>query len=892
MDSTSDFYRALLQENLYDPFKTSPQKLKHKTKLRPLPRTPPLPSPPASNKAPHREAKHRLPHLEVRVLRRPRLFLNPSGAAEVGVEEILQLNEIDTDDAVYNPLALYLPKKCSTRDEIPLMPCFAQAHRCRLFEAEKWREPIRDRDKCWSVDELAAIQAVKPTVYPMTDGKLHENKWKASRQDNVQQLNRRGVMIDQSYVIVTTTGINIFGRVYGAGLQSKRNLVLDVYDPSFAVNHTLELSMDDLEDLFQDHKDLLAAGRKDDLVSGIVSMLYFEYPNDDMDGAPRKAPTLHINKEMKVSASKLRRIQRERQRLLEEEEKRLEALRLWTMPRRQRHRILATSVKMCGFRFTVTVHHFPNQIRNFAVAAYHPPSGTQYAIPVGLHHAGKLARVSTPPHQWTKREKYDIANVVVRALRLVRNGCGETALAIQNRVGFYNQSVALERIQTADSIAEGAFKQHIANAVAFVREDCYKHIHALQLQVARIEEQFAARLSALEATRSELRAKEQQLNEALDDLESKGLGDVADANADKALKAQQRQEIREKRQRLKHERAETLAQIKATQHDITTVLASQQAESAQVNLEIKERLMECEREMDKLHAETKTPFDFYDQRSGAWRPALGFKRLVRHKIEMGTTNKLVAGATALDGHRVRFTVWLLDAHHVQFDFYNPTTSNTAVFVCSKLAWCLWSKENKRTGVDLWSVQKEIPHFVVYPESTSPTAPRELQLQLETLATQLDSVYERLQPLDPRSREAVKCLDELKTLLDKRNQTKQVEGLYTPLVVALASRMHYQDDGQVQISTLLLDLPKTEVSTSRGTSLWCSCQVFLENHQVVFKVDEKFRNVHPYTDELVVELATESSVEMKIHLELIVASIQVTYAADDNSADDATLEFFD
>ncbi|RHY65507.1 hypothetical protein DYB37_004856 [Aphanomyces astaci] len=150
--------------------------------------------------------------LETRVLQRRRVILHVDGPAEIGLEEIVQYNEVDTLRSV-NPLALFLPKKCSTTDEVPLMPCFAKAHRSRLFD----------------------------------------------------RLNRRGVMIDLSYVIVTAIGVNIFGRVYGAGLQSKRFIVLDVYDPALALNHTMQLSMDELENLFQDHMDLLVAGRKEDV---------------------------------------------------------------------------------------------------------------------------------------------------------------------------------------------------------------------------------------------------------------------------------------------------------------------------------------------------------------------------------------------------------------------------------------------------------------------------------------------------------------------------------------------------------------------------------------------------------------------------------------------------
>lgn len=73
---------------------------------------------------------------------------------------------------------------------------------------------------------------------------------------------------------------------------------MHVYDPALGITHLLSISMDDLEDLFEDHRAYLTAGRKDELLQAITSMLFFEYPTQGR-------PILHINKLMKTSAVRL-----------------------------------------------------------------------------------------------------------------------------------------------------------------------------------------------------------------------------------------------------------------------------------------------------------------------------------------------------------------------------------------------------------------------------------------------------------------------------------------------------------------------------------------------------------------------------------------------------------
>ncbi|KAF0689930.1 Aste57867_18645 [Aphanomyces stellatus] len=1039
VDSTSEFYRLLLQQHETQPTTrskagaASPHKLKHKSPRHLRPLSPPQ-RPSMSVTVDGREIEpepasmtrlHHLPQLEARVLRRQRVFLNANGVAELGFEEIVQYNEVDSAVSS-NPLALWLPKKCSTQDEVPLMPCFAQAHRAWRFEAEMWREPIRDRDKRWSQDELSLIQAVKARRYPMTDGKLHTGKWRAhmhSTHDNEQRLKRYGVLIDQSYVVVTAVGVNIFGRIYGPGLQSKRYIILNVYDPSLALNHTMQLTMDDLEDLFVMHNDLLVAGRKDDLVAGIVAMLYFEYP-DDVQVAAGAKPILHINREMKVSASKLRRIQRERQHQLEEEQKRLEALRFMTMARRGRHRIVARSIKIHGLRFTVTVHQYPHQIRNFSIVAYHPTTGMQYKLPVGLHHAGRLAGIIAPPHQWSRQEKVQIADTVIRHLRLVHNAQGESALSVDGRVGFFAPSVGLDCAETLDALAEKAYRQGVANEITLVQDACYRDVQAIEETIAVIEAKFGGELMALERIRDDLKTKEQALKDELDDVESRGL--KVDDGADKAIKTQLRQELRETRQRIKDERKEAVGQIKATQHEITTLLAKRQTACAAANADIKIRMLDADAQVAAINDVARQPFEFHNRKSGERRWANGWTDGRRHKLEMGTTNLVVSGAARVEGERVRYTMWdlgvdkpakslktktddltadaiqasetaelerqeesqpmdtrdnasndnklsddgkdeaeaatpptaeldaaaaedsisndefdvvvatetrpPLDATQaapaaldstrsaetpkqdsarssdsedtddddgppnpamqmLRFDFYSPTTGRTVSFTCSKLAFCIWSKTDRRSGVDRWPLQKEIPHFVYYPNGAEPSL---LELELKTVEMELHEKRLQLFTLTPGSWEAQKCVDEMQALVDdKARVTRATNALYHPLVVALAERIHpvADDDAACVIDTLLLEMPAVDIVTSKGDSVTHTCQIHVDGRHVWFDVDGgTYRRVHPYTDELMNEFATESAVEMKVHMELILSTMQITFP--ESGQTDATLEFID
>ncbi|GLE00128.1 hypothetical protein PINS_up008855 [Pythium insidiosum] len=108
----------------------------------------------------------RLAPLDVQVLQRQRLFLQPHGGPPVvGIEEIVRFSEPPPaeDRPRVSPLQLALmPKKVAARDEVALMPCHSLEHRLvPTLSVEQWREPLRDRDKRWVDDELSVLLALQ-----------------------------------------------------------------------------------------------------------------------------------------------------------------------------------------------------------------------------------------------------------------------------------------------------------------------------------------------------------------------------------------------------------------------------------------------------------------------------------------------------------------------------------------------------------------------------------------------------------------------------------------------------------------------------------------------------------------------------------------------------------
>lgn len=256
-----------------------------------------------------------LPPLDMRVLQRKRVFLSPAGAAKIGVEEIVQLHEHSSPRKPRpSPLQLtVMPKKCTSSDEVALMPCHSLQYRyVPSLSVECWREPVRDRDKNWSRDELAVVLTLHPAsekaAYAMTDPlRRHKRKWRRweamklhihsialsgaatpLREQGLPQqvlIRNQGVMISSMYCIVSVVGVGVYGRLYSVGLAERhgasRYLRVEAYDPLTSRTFDLLVTMSDLEWVFQSRQQLLVAGKKHAIVKELLALLFFQYLNDD-----------------------------------------------------------------------------------------------------------------------------------------------------------------------------------------------------------------------------------------------------------------------------------------------------------------------------------------------------------------------------------------------------------------------------------------------------------------------------------------------------------------------------------------------------------------------------------------------------------------------------------
>ncbi|OQR85210.1 hypothetical protein ACHHYP_12093 [Achlya hypogyna] len=831
MESTIDFYRLLMESPVRSP---KAAKMRKPFALHPLPG----PVPVAYDSPPRSASPRRLPHLETRVLMRECIVLHEDGSVDIGVDEILQYNEVESR-SIRNPLALRLPGKCDAHDEVPLMPCHGQLHRSRLLPVELYPEPIRDRDKHWAQDELPTIQVLEAQSLNMTRSSKTTGKWRL-RQQNVP------------------LGEGVHGRVYGVGLHSHRRLVLDVYDPSRALTHNLSITMDKLEDLFEDHRAYLTAGRKDDLVQALISMLYFEYPSSG-------SPVLHIDKRMKTSASKLRRLERDKLRRLAEEEKRLAELRFLSLPRRARYRVLCTSHKISSFLCIVAVYHYPHQARNFFITATHPPSSAEFHLPLGLLYAAKAAAVPTAPHTWTPAIKTAIARKVVENLRLVRNTAGEMALSVVNRVGYYTKGIPLEEPQTPESVARQHYILGVQNAIKELQQSNYTEAHFCYPETALLERE----LRLLEAERSALDTKDQAIKEQLDEIESRGLGAVDDL--DKEQRHAARQLVREQRALVKKERGETLVELKRVQTRLTALLTEIQAMKTATDALLKEKAIALDAGIVELQAVARSPPPFVDIRAGDRRYASGYRKIHKPRALLGDTTVVRMGAALVHARRVRYTVSVLPERFVHFSFYVPESSLTASYVCSLPTWCIWAKEGVATKRARHDMQMAIPNLIRHPNEANSNA---LLEQMEAVDAAIEAARAEL---------AIATTPAVvTTLLDlhrqRRRITTEAARLYHHVVTAFCERLTISEDGSVGVNNVLVTMDPYTLVVEDGSERTGCCVVRLESeHQVVFDVrtpDGSWANVHPYTQELVLELASESAQEMMVHLELIATNIQL------------------
>ncbi|RLN75160.1 hypothetical protein BBJ28_00011181 [Nothophytophthora sp. Chile5] len=563
-----------------------------------------------------------LPPLELQLLQRPRLVLDLNGNPSVAMDQLVRLHEYQEPATPVNALQLTaLPKKCLSGDEVALMPCHSMKHRgFALLAAERWREPLRDRDKRWAQDELpfllrGGFQQIQATSWSMTRPPAANNrgKWTRNETNRLHVLPRhdsasldgpasptkplkrpprvllrsQGALISRSYCVVSVFGEGIYGRLYGAGLNGKdkhRSLHVEAYESASSRTFTLRVSLEDLEWLFRvggddpERSALLAPGRKQELLRQLIALLFFQYPDDLADEetdavAPSTAqrtglPVLRLSPELQLNEAALRRLEREEQ-LRQEEARRLEALAaLMAKPRRSRHRVLCQPLRLRGRSFFVSVHHFPAQARNFVVSAYCPSASATYKLTVGLLEASTLVRLyPLPRNGFSTEQTQALARQLLPRLRL----CGREddrpnarmTLAIAG--GRQGPAMAvlppLLPMQTEEKQREELLAKMQRDAERSLQFELLKAQRLLRQEAETEHARIRQLIAELDAKRIEILEKDQTLKTQIGEIDA--LGGGSGANAELKQQHEARRGHKATRQTLKLELKAVVAQISA-----------------------------------------------------------------------------------------------------------------------------------------------------------------------------------------------------------------------------------------------------------------------------------------------------------------------------------------
>ncbi|GMF47563.1 unnamed protein product [Phytophthora fragariaefolia] len=563
-----------------------------------------------------------LPPLEMQILQRQRLSLDLNGSPTIKIDQLIRLQEYKEPKSPLNALNLAaLPKKCVSSDEVALMPCHSLQYRgFEMLSAERWREPIRDRDKLWMQDELPLLLAgnsyyLKTTSSSMTRAPAANNhgKWARyeacrfrvqRRSNNVANaglvspvkhskrvhLRSQGTLISRSYCVVSIFGEGTYGRLYGAGLtgqDKKRCLHVEAYEPATSRTYSLRVTLQDIEGLFlsggvdPEREALLAPGRKQELLRQLISLLYFEYPADPNTGAGYDDPyspeeivkpqllgqqILRISPEIQPNESALRRLERE-ERLRQEEARRLEELAaLLARPRRARHRVHCQPIKLRGRSFYVSMYHFPAQARNLVIVAYNPSASMTYKLTVGLLEAASIVRLYPYPRRgFSLEQTLTVARGLIPRLRLLgredtRNN-SRMMLAINGgRQGPGTHALPPLLPVMTDELR----KEEIFNKMLRVSQQSLQH--ELRMTQFRLHQEAEAerveirqKIVRVEAKRVELTEKDQSHKARIEEIDAIGGG--GGTNFDVKHLHEERRSLKTARQALKIEIKSTAAQL-------------------------------------------------------------------------------------------------------------------------------------------------------------------------------------------------------------------------------------------------------------------------------------------------------------------------------------------
>ncbi|KAG1706693.1 hypothetical protein DVH05_027545 [Phytophthora capsici] len=657
-----------------------------------------------------------LPPIEMQILQRPRLCLDMNGSPTVAMEHLVRLQECKKPKSPVNILQLArMPKKCVNGDEIALMPCHSLQYRgYELLSAELWREPVRDRYKNWLLDEIPFLTSgsLRRSHWSMTraPGPTNRGKWtrysKLHRSISVSPVKKpqrvllrsQGVLLSRSYCVVSVYGEGINGRLYGAGLtDKKRFLWVEAYEPATSKSYFLRVTLQDIEWIFRvgqgDHQRqaLLAAGRKQELLHQLIGLLYFEYPEDDVEKVIKtKVQTLKISPQIQLNESASRRLERQEQ-LRQEEARRLEDLAaLLGKPRRARHRLLCQTLKLRGRTFYVSIYHFPAQARNLVVAAYNPSSSLTYRLTIGLLEAASLVKLCPYPRSgFSAEQTLFVARGLIQRLQIFGREGDRPNTRMMLAIDGGRKGPGMEALPLlAPMMTEELKREEMRNKMLRdSRRSVQLELEMTQLRLHNDAEteraEIRQKIVHFEAKRAEIKEKDQAHKTRIEEID----GVVGGAKEDVKRLHEERRALKTARQALKTDLKAAATQIAELKKNLQTVSDKEKTsgERAQRRAEKARKRISDEVLQETVPVKKQLPI-----RQRTW--------LARGHIQPGRT-LLASGGCRMSGKRVRYSLFALGSEAdvdldamFSLELYDPADcSQCSSFTLSKLEWLAFTK---------------------------------------------------------------------------------------------------------------------------------------------------------------------------------------------------------
>ncbi|KAK1940164.1 hypothetical protein P3T76_008487 [Phytophthora citrophthora] len=513
-------------------------------------------------------------------------------------------------------------------------------------------------------------------------------------------LRSQAILISRSYCVVSVFGEGINGRLYGAGLtgkNKKRFLQIEAYEPATSKTYLLRVTLQDIEWIFRvgegDHEReaLLAAGRKQELLHQLIALLYFEYPEDNVEKAVKtKIQTLKISPQIQLNESAIRRLEREEQ-LRQEEARRLEDLAaLLSKPRRARHRLLCQTMKLRGRVFYVSIYHFPAQARNLVISAYNPGSSLTYRLTIGLLEAASLVKLYPYPRSgFSAEQTLFVAQELIQRIQIYGREGHRPNMRMMLAIDGGRKGPGMDALPLLAPLMTEELKcEEMRNKMLRdSRRSLQLELEMTQLRLHNDAEaeraEIRQKIANLEAKRAEINEKDQTHKNRIEEID----GVVGGAKEDVKRLHEERRTLKTSRQVIKTELKAAATQVAELKKNLQAVSDKEKASSerAQRRAEKARKRIRDEDLQTRVTIKRQLPI-----RQRTW--------LTRVHIQPGRT-LLASGGCQISGKRVRYSLFAVESEAdvdldalFSLELYDPVDcSRCSSFSLSKLEWLAFTK---------------------------------------------------------------------------------------------------------------------------------------------------------------------------------------------------------